>query len=171
MKKVALVSSIMLIFVLKSVPAMADNRPAVQKAYEMAIKAAYMLEQLGDEGLAAFNEPNGEFAWDGNYVFVMDCDKGIIAGHPSPKVVGLDSSIVKCKKTDRLILKESCQNILSATGQKNGIWMEYWWPKPGSDTPQRKVSFMLQVPNSPYQVGSGIYDDKMSVEELNKSLK
>ncbi len=171
MKKLAVAITILLSFVLISAPAMAQEKADVQKAYDMAIKAAYLMTQLGDEGLGAFNEPGGEFSWDGNYIFITDCDKGVIAAHPSPKVVGMDSAAVKCQKTGRFILKESCDLVKTDKAQKEGVWVEYWWPKPGFDTPQRKVSFILQVPGSPYQVGSGIYDDTVSVDDLNKSLK
>ncbi len=170
MKRLCGLFMAMLMIACFAAPASAQGDAEVQKAYDMALKAAYLLEQLGEEGLAAFNDPQGEFTWDGNYVFITDCDKGVIAAHPSPKVVGLDSGVVKCKKTGRLILKEACELAMTDTAQKEGVWIDYWWNKPGSDTPQRKVSFILQVPGTSYQVGSGIYNDTLTMEELNKTL-
>jgi hypothetical protein len=49
-----------------------------------------------------------------------------------------------------------------------GAWVEHWQPKPGFDKAQRKVSFMMQVPKTPYQVVSDIFDDATTLEELNK---
>lgn len=36
--------------------------------------------------------------------------------------------------------------------------------------PERKVTFMIQVPGTNYQVGAGIYDESKSVEDLEKLL-
>jgi signal transduction histidine kinase len=62
------------------------------------------------------------------------------------------------------ILREICG---AAAKNPNGSWIEYQWPKRGETEASRKVTFVIQVPNTPWQVTSGIYDDNISLEELN----
>ena len=48
----------------------------------------------------------------------------------------------------------------------DGGWVEYVWLKPGGQMPLRKVSFVLSVDGLPYQVGAGIYDQTMTLEDV-----
>jgi signal transduction histidine kinase len=61
--------------------------------------------------------------------------------------------------------------LCDAAKKAKGDWTEYWWPKPGEREPSRKISLMLQAPNTPYQVGAGIYDETASIEDLRKLLE
>jgi signal transduction histidine kinase len=47
-----------------------------------------------------------------------------------------------------------------------GGWFEYPFPKPGAREPSRKISFVLAVPGTPYVVGAGVYDEKITLDEL-----
>jgi len=49
-----------------------------------------------------------------------------------------------------------------------GIWIEYWWPKPGEKEGTRKLTYGLSAKGTPYAVGAGIYDDKATIAELSK---
>ena len=50
----------------------------------------------------------------------------------------------------------------------NGIWLQYWWPKPGQKEGSRKISYAVRAGNTHYVVGAGIYDDKLTISELEK---
>jgi len=50
--------------------------------------------------------------------------------------------------------------LCQATKTPSGVWVEYWWPKPGEKRGSRKVSYALEAGDTPYIVGAGIYDDK-----------
>ncbi|ADK85587.1 cache, type 2 domain protein [Desulfarculus baarsii DSM 2075] len=143
--------------------AMAQEKATPQEVYEMVTKAASMLEQLGPEGLAAFNDPKGEFSWKDSYVFILNCQEGKIAAHPSPKIVGADASVIKDAKSGAPILTEACQALTA-----KGIWKIYYWHKKDSAELGRKVSFLIPVQGQPYQVGAGVYDDTLTIEDLNK---
>jgi hypothetical protein len=49
--------------------------------------------------------------------------------------------------------------------------VEYWVLKPGLDKTQRRVSFMMQVPDTAYQAVADVWDDSTTLEELNKISK
>ncbi len=48
----------------------------------------------------------------------------------------------------------------------HGGWFEYPFPKPGEKGPSRKVTYMLAVPGTPYVVGAGVYDETVTLEQL-----
>ncbi|SHK64417.1 hypothetical protein SAMN02745216_03822 [Desulfatibacillum alkenivorans DSM 16219] len=171
MKKVFTIVLVCLMLFCLAGPAAAQESATPQEVYDMVLKAAYLLEQLGEDGLPAFNDPQGEFAWKDSYVFVTDCSQGIVAAHPNPQAIGLTTDITRCKKTGALILQDACELAAANKVKTHGVWREYWWDRAGFDEPQRKLSFFIPVPNSTYQVGSGIYNDKTTLEELNSMTR
>ena len=94
----------------------------------------------------------------------FDCAKGTIAAHPfRPALVGKDDTNLKGTKGTEFLPK-----FCEATKTPDGVWVEYWWPKPGEKEGSRKVSYALRVSNTPYIVGAGIYDDSATITELQK---
>ena len=147
----------------------AEEKATPQEVYDMVLKAAQMVEQLGDEGINALSNSK-EFIWKDSYVSAVNCEARKVVGHPNPKYVGADFGKLLDKNKDeskrKLFLVELCE------GAKNpyGVWGEYYWEKLGSTEPARKISFMVQVPGQPYQITSGIYDDQTTLEELNGTV-
>ena len=108
---------------------------------------------------------------------MLDCaaDKNI--AHPEAGTRGVTLSTIQDKTGKRF-----GPLLCAAAERPDGGWVEYMWPKPvagsakGGSTdevayeaePSRKVSYMLAVPDQPYQVGAGIYNDSLTVEELDK---
>ncbi len=153
--------------ILTGATAWADEGKATpQEVYDMVLKGGAVLESLGEKGLAAFNDPKGEFTWKDSYVQVYNCEARQCVGHPNPKNLTYTPEVwwnFQDKKGTYLT-----QNLCEAAKNPNGAWVEYWWPKPGETEPSRKITFIIQVPNTPYQVSAGIYDDKLTIEELGK---
>ena len=55
---------------------------------------------------------------------------------------------------------------LCAKAASGGGWIEYVWLKPGDNGPMRKISYVMAAAGNAYQVGAGIYDDVMTLQEL-----
>jgi len=146
-------------------PAIAAETATPQEVFDMVVKGAYLMENLGEEGLAAFNEPNGEMTWKDTYVQVYNCGERQIPGHPSETVRAFSPEKFWDLQDPNGV--QICREICEAAKNPNGGWIEYQWPKRGEDQPSRKITFVTQVPNTPYQVSAGIYDENMSIEELN----
>jgi cytochrome c len=165
--KTLTINTIAAIFIMVSLftgTGLAAESATVDEAYAKVIAGAEVMASLGEEGLAAFNDPKGEFVWKDSYATVVDCQKSIIVGHPSPKMIGLSSDLVKGRKTGKLVIKEFCENL-----NPNGFWLEYWYVKPGGGEKLfRKLMFGIPVEGTPYLVAAGIYDENMTLEELNK---
>ena len=145
---------------------LAREKATPQEVYDMVLKAAQMIEQLGPDGLKALSDTK-EFVWKDSYVWAVNCSEKKVAAHPSKKYIGLDLSKIYDKNPDES--KRKLHNLEMCEGAANpqGVWVEYYWEKLGQKEPARKISFMIQVPGQPYQVTAGIYDDTTTVEELN----
>jgi signal transduction histidine kinase len=95
----------------------------------------------------------------------VDCDKKVIAAHPiKPELVGQDYASLKDTKGKNFFPEGWCD----AAKKPSGIWIEYWWPKPGQKEGSRKLTYGLSAEGTPYAVGAGIYDDKATIAELSK---
>ncbi len=144
----------------------ADQTATPQDAYDMVLKASYVLENMGEEGLEAFSHKEGDF-WKGDlYITVWNCDEKRMVFHINPKLIEMGDKAWDLQgKTGVYLGRELC----AAAKNPNGGWVEYWWPKPGETEPSRKITFIVQVPGQPYQVTAGIYDET-TIEQLKKQF-
>ncbi len=158
----------MAILVALTTCAFAQDKATPTEVYEQVNKASEMLTQLGEDGLPAFNDPKGEFVWKDSYVFVLNCSKLTLAGHPDKRFVGADATKIVDMKTKAPILKQACE-----TATPKGLWMAYYWPYPGSKEIARKVSFSVpvEVNGTKYIVGAGVWDEEVDVDKLNAGAK
>lgn len=156
------------IFMMVPCQGIAEEKATPQEVYDMVLKAATMIEQLGAEGLDALSNTK-EFIWKDSYVWAINCNEKKVAAHPNKKLIDLDFSKLYDKNTDSAKRKMHVMEMCGGVNNPYGIWVEYWWEKLGEEKPARKISFMIQVPGQPYQVTAGIYDDTTSIEELNKT--
>ena len=51
-------------------------------------------------------------------------------------------------------------------GSRAGGWFEYPFSRPDAREPSRKISYVLAVPETPYVVGAGVYDEEITLDEL-----
>ena len=141
-----------------------QEKATPQEVIQKVHAAADTLSQSGEASLAQFNQKHGPWVWKDTYIFVFDCPKGTIAAHPiRPDLIGKDARSLKGAKGTEFFPK-----LCEATANPSGVWVEYWWPKPGEEQASRKVSYALQARNTLYIVGAGIYDDKARVADLEK---
>jgi len=147
---------------------MVTGKATPQEVYQKVSEAARFLSEVGEKGLKEFESPKGKFVWKDTYVWVTECAKNYCLPTPKSQDLGLNLSQMKCHQTGKLYILGLCDDMAA---HPEGAWVEHWQPKPGFDQPQRKVSFMKQVPHSPYQVVSDIFDDATTLEQLNKISK
>jgi cytochrome c len=137
----------------------------VQQAADTLGKSA--TSPAGEASLMQFNQKDSPWVFKDTYVFVLDCSKNTMAAHPiKPDLVGKDIS----QMTDTQGSKFFGQ-LCAATQKPSGVWVEYWWAKPGEKEGSRKISYARQAGNSPFVVAAGIYDDKATIAELEKASK
>jgi len=143
-------------------PGAAAPEEVIAKVHE----AAKYLHDKGQAGFPDFNN-NARWVWKDSYVFVFSCRENKMIAHPlRPDLIGKPIMQMEDDKGNMLFEK------LCEAGQRtDGGWVEYWWPKPGEGKASRKISYTqsTEVSFQPdVRVSAGIYDNTMSVEELNK---
>lgn len=156
-----------LIFLVSAQSVPAQDKATPEEVIEKVKAAAEFLSQSGEQGLAEFMDKNGRWVFKDTYVWVLHCEKGTNAAHTiKPKLVGMPLMGIKDPK-GRLFFAEFCD----VAKQPKGGWVEYAWPKVDEKTPSRKITYVLGVPGTPYQVAAGIYDENVSLADLNKMIK
>ena len=152
----------LLIVALSSV-AVGQDKATAQEVVAKVKEAASTLSKTGD--LAQFNQKQGPWVWKDTYIFVDDCDKMVAVAHPiKPELVGHNFMLVKDTRGKNIHPEGWCD----AAKKPSGVWIEYWWPKPGEKEGSRKVTYNLSAKGTPYVVCAGIYDDKATIAELSK---
>lgn len=139
----------------------AEGAATPKEVYDLVLKAYSVVETLGEESFAAFNDPEGEFVYKDTYVVVGQCP-GKTLTHPFV----LD----KLKDVDMDAKYPWFKLMCQATASPNGKWVEYQWPKPGATEPSRKLSFVIGVGGTPYMLIAGIYSEDASLADLNEGL-
>jgi len=143
--------------------AMGQDKATAREVVAKVRQAARTLSKTRD--LTPFTQKQGPWVWKDTYIFVVDCDKKLVAAHPiKPELVGQSSASLKDTKGNNVFPEDWCD----AAKKPSGIWVEYWWPKPGEKDGSRKLSYGLAARGTLYAVGAGIYDDKATVAELSK---
>ena len=143
-------------------------------AAEVVAKVREAAQYLKDKGLAAFsdfnNNKDSRWVWKDSYVFVYSCADDTMIAHPlRPDMVGKPILQMRDDK-DHALFQDMCKAGTAA----DGGWVEYWWPKPGEAKASRKISYVHAAPvsfKSDIQVGAGIYDDKLTPEDLSKIVE
>ena len=158
-------------------PTAAEEAATPQDVIAKVKEAAAYLAKNGKSGLKAFDSADSPFVWKDTYVFVNDCAAGLVdVAHPVLATRNQKLDEVE-DATGRLVGRELCQ----AAARPGGGWFEYMWYKPVkaegakqltyAKKISRKVTYMLSVEGQPYEVGAGVYNDTLTVEDLNALLK
>ena len=117
-------------------------------------RAAALVANKGTNAFKELRDKTGPFVFMDTYVFVYD-DKGNEFVNPAqPSLEG--KNLMKLPDVNgKLVVRDSI-----AAAQKNGsAWVDYYWYKPGLNTPARKHTFVRKVSSGDvtYIVGSGYY--------------
>lgn len=163
MRKILAVVAMALLNIVLPGVAVGQGHATAQEVVDKVREATSTLSKTGD--LAPFNQKQGPWVWKDTYVFVEDCDKKVVAAHPlRPEQIGQPLGSIKDTRGKTLYEEGFCD----AAKKPSGVWIEYWWAKPGEKEGSRKVSYYLSAQGTPYVVGAGVYDDKASIAELSK---
>ncbi|MEM5788714.1 MAG: cache domain-containing protein, partial [Syntrophobacteraceae bacterium] len=141
----------------------ATPRDLVQKVRE----ARDFLAASGQAGIKEFNRKDGRGVWKDTYIFIIDMESVTILAHPvNPLLLGRNQIGLKDIKGNFFFI-QFCEKAR----EEGGGWVEYWWPKPGQQAPSRKISYVVRVPGTSLMLGAGLYDENVSLEELNKLVR
>ena len=172
MRETVLVLSTAFIFI--SGTALGQEKATPQQVVQKVQQAAGYLSKKGEAGLTTFKERRSEYVWANTYVFVIDCEQKKVAANPLFGFVGMPLSELK-DPTGKVIGPMFCPSNSTRNSTNSdsprGYWIEYHWPKAGQKEPARKLTYIEPVPNTPFTVGAGIYDDKLTTTDLETATE
>jgi signal transduction histidine kinase len=148
-------------------PPAPEEAATAQEVVTQVWAATKFLQDKGASGFAALNSRDGVWVWKDSYVFAFDCRMDKMVAHPMrPDLVG--RSILQITDNNgKFIFKDLCK----AAAQPRGGWVDYVWTRPGAGRASRKLSYAVTADiafSTGIQVAAGVYDDKLSLPELNQ---
>jgi hypothetical protein len=120
-------------------------------------RAATLVAREGTEAFGALRDKTGPFVFMNTYVFV-DTPEGVELVNPAqPSLEGTNLMGLRDLKG-----KAVTDQYVAAAMKDGNAWVEYYWYKPGHNTPALKRTYVRKVQAGPdtYIVGSGFYVDQ-----------
>ena len=162
MKRQILFNSIFLLGVvyLFSFPGFSAEHTQSQEAKQIVAlvnSAAALVESKGKDAFPEFKKKGSKWYTGKTYVFVDDINGTVLVNPPSPEIEGKNLIDMKDAKGKTLI-----REFIKTANTKGSGWVDYWWPKPGSNKPSKKLSYIkkAKMPSGEFViVGAGIYSE------------
>jgi len=130
-------------------------------------EACALLEKEGRAAFPKFSGKDTPFIYDGTYITVHTLADHICLVHPIKfKMVGQNITSFKDAKGKRFYLVED-----ELAAQKGDGWVEYYWPKPGTQDAVRKITYIkkCKLPDGvEVVVCSGFY--RFDAEAISKLI-
>jgi methyl-accepting chemotaxis protein len=118
-------------------------------------KGAALVEGKGKDAFAEFRKKGSTWFNGDKYLFVDDFNGNVLVNPPDPKIEG--NNIMDMKDANgKLIIRA----FIDALKTQDSGWVEYMWPKPGSDKPAKKISYIRKAKmpvGGTVFVGAGVY--------------
>ena len=136
----------------------ATPEPQSKQAKELKAlvdKAAALVESRGKDAFPEFRKKGSAWFNGDRYIFIDDFDGNVLVNPPDPKIEGKNLLAMK-DANGKLII----QAFIDALKTQDSGWVDYMWPKPGSDKPAKKISYIrkAKMPGGTLVfVGAGIY--------------
>jgi signal transduction histidine kinase len=122
---------------------------------DLVEEAAVMLTASGREGFVRLRDRSGEFVFMDSYVFVLALS-GVEYVNPAfPTLEGRNLRDYK-DAAGKFLVREMIDRTESAAS----AWVEYYWPRPGSGAPVKKLAYVRRavVDGEVMVIGAGLYE-------------
>jgi len=117
-------------------------------------RAATLIAEHGKEAFSQLRDRTGPFVFMDTYVFVDSTDGMELVNPAQPSLEGKNLLGLRDLRGKAVVLDE-----IAVAMKEGSAWLEYYWYKPGDNTPARKETYVrkVQAGQDTYIVGSGIY--------------
>ncbi len=137
-----------------AVPAMADETASKEECVIECREAAALINSQGlEKAVEQIGDQDGPFVWKDSYVFLMNMDGKMLAHPFKPELTKKEHCLLITDPTGKALFVHFV-NLARSSGEG---WVEYMWPKPGKDTPRKKITYIYRVPGTDLFVGAGVY--------------
>lgn len=123
---------------------------------DLVADAARLLEEQGLTGFRRLRDKSDRFIFMDTYVFVEDTSGTELVNPAFPSLEGRNLIDYKDAAGNRIV-----KDMLTRTANGSSAWVEYFWPRPGSAEPVRKVAYVRRVRAADGQewlIGAGMYE-------------
>ena len=143
-----------LLALLLAVPALADKSASKEECVVKCHEAAAMINSQGlEKAIKAIGSSDGPFVWKDSYVFLMNLDGKMLAHPFKPELTKKEHCLLITDPTGKALFVQFV-NLARKSGEG---WVEYMWPRPGEETPRKKITYIYRVPDTDLFVGAGVY--------------
>ncbi len=134
----------------------APDSPKAKSVVSLVDQAAALVDAKGKAAFADFRQKGSEWFHGDTYVFVLDLNGVELCNGPRPDLEG--KNLLGLKDRNGKAFHQAFVDTVKAHGAG---WVDYLWPKPGTDTPVQKWSYVkaVTVDGTPALLGVGIYLD------------
>lgn len=124
---------------------------------DMVDRAAALIESRGKGAFDVLRDKTGPFVFMDNYVFVETTAGDCVVEPGQPSIEGTNIIDVRDVRGKYLV-----RDYIDGALKHGAVWVEYYWYRPGYNTPFRKEAYVrkVQIGNETYVVGSGLYIDR-----------
>lgn len=121
---------------------------------DMVNRAATLIAGQGKKAFGQLRDKTGPFVFMDTFVFVDTPDGTELVNPAFPSLEGKNLIALRDVKG-----KAAVQEHITAAMKEGSAWVEYYWYKPGHNTPARKQIFVRKVQSGQdtYIVGSGVF--------------
>ena len=128
---------------------------------DVVSRASAVVAQEGEAGFVKLRDKTGPYFFMDTYVFVITPEGLEVVNPGQPSMEGtniIDLKDVHGKDVIRQCIQEAMKN--------GGGWVDYYWYKPGDNTPTHKMTYVqkIQSGTDTYIVGSGFYTEEAAEE-------
>ncbi len=116
--------------------------------------AAILVADKGKEAFGKLRDKTGPFVFMDTYVFINTPNGTELVNPAQPSLEGKNLIDMKDVKGKALV-----QEYIAVAMKDGSGWVEYYWYKPGDNTPARKQAYVRKVQSGQdtYILGSGVY--------------
>lgn len=130
-------------------------------------RASDLVAGQGQEAFARIRDKTGSFVFMDTYVFVDDLNGVELVNSAQPSLEG--KNLMDLKDIHGKLVARDC---IDAALKNGSAWVDYYWYRPGDNTPVLKQAYVrkVQYKGETYIVGSGLYATKPEneLQKLNK---
>ncbi len=138
---------------------MQADKPLIE---DVVNRAAALVAEKGQEAFDVLRDKKGPFYFMDTFVFV-DSPEGVeLVNGGMPSLEGRN-----LRNERDLRGKQAVRDYIDAALEQGSAWVDYYWYKPGENTPSHKHTFVRKVQhgNDTYIVGAGLYLEEVTLKQ------
>jgi len=121
---------------------------------DLVNRAAILADSRGKEAFDQFRDKTGSFVFMDTYIFVLSPDGTQLVNGGIPALEG--KNLIDMRDLNgRTVIRDEIEVVMA----EGAAWQEFYWYKPGDNTPALKQSYIRKVDHNGeiFFVGSGFY--------------